>query len=152
VRVGQKVEVLALGIEGQVVTMFSGDREAEVQSKGLRVRVPVNELSVLERRADEKPVRAADSPRVAYEGEANVPMELNLLGCSVDEALQSVDTVLDRSLLSSSRELRIVHGKGTGALRQAITLALKSDPRVRRYQPAPLNEGGAGVTVVELKD
>jgi DNA mismatch repair protein MutS2 len=93
-----------------------------------------------------------EGPKVAYEGEADVPLEINLLGCSVEEALQSVDTVLDRSLLGSTRELRIVHGKGTGALRQAIMSALRDDQRVRRYQSAPLNEGGAGVTVVELKD
>ena len=149
---GQRVEVLPLGIEGRVVAVFSGDREAEVQSSGVRVRVSVNDLSALETSVAEEDATVAVSPKVAYEGEANVPLEINLLGCSVEEALHSVDTVLDRSLLGPSRELRIVHGKGTGALRQAITSALKGDPRVRRYQPAPLNEGGAGVTVVELKE
>ncbi|TNF49310.1 endonuclease MutS2, partial [bacterium] len=152
VRVGQKVEVLPLGIEGQVVTMFSGEREAEVQAKDVRVRVPITELSALEEEMDKGRLFDKTSPKVAYEGQADVPMEINLLGCSVEEALQSVDTVLDRSLLCSTRELRIVHGKGTGALRQAIMSALRDDPRVRKYQSAPLNEGGAGVTVVELKD
>jgi DNA mismatch repair protein MutS2 len=150
VRLGQKVEVLPLGIEGQVVNMFSGDREAEVQSKDVRLRVPVHELSALEEDMDEGLSLDRESPKVAYEGEADVPIEINLLGCSVEEALQSVDTVLDRSLLGPTRELRIVHGKGTGALRQAIMSALRNDSRVRRYQVAPLNEGGAGVTVVEL--
>jgi DNA mismatch repair protein MutS2 len=152
VRLGQKVEVLPLGIEGQVVNMFSGDREAEVQSKDVRLRVPVHELSALEEDMDEGLSLDRESPKVAYEGEADVPIEINLLGCSVEEALQSVDTVLDRSLLGPTRELRIVHGKGTGALRQAIMSALRNDSRVRRYQVAPLNEGGAGVTVVELKE
>lgn len=149
---GQKVEVLRLGIEGRVVKVLSGGREAEVQSKGARVRVPVNELSVLGGAEDEDMPGSEKLLYAAYEGEGDIPLEINLLGCSVEEALNSVDTVLDRSLLGPSRELRIVHGKGSGALRQAITSALRDDPRVRGYQSAPLNEGGAGVTVVELKD
>lgn len=152
VRPGQKVKILPLDIEGQVVTIFSEGKEAEVQSKDVRVRVPVSKLSALKGEMDDGLSFDRGSTKVAYEGEAGVPVEINLLGCSVDEALQSVDTVLDRSLLGSARELRIVHGKGTGALRQAIMSALRDDPRVRRYQTAALNEGGAGVTVVELKE
>ncbi|MCJ7499897.1 Smr/MutS family protein, partial [bacterium] len=63
-----------------------------------------------------------------------------------------LDKALDNSLLGSDRFLRIVHGKGTGALKRAINSALKGDPRVSNFGPAPLDQGGAGATIVELKE
>jgi len=90
-------------------------------------------------------------PPVGYEGEGGLPVELNLLGFTVEDALESVDKVLDRSLMEPGYQLRIVHGKGSGALRKAITASLRDDPRVLKFGVAPREAGGAGVTVVELK-
>jgi DNA mismatch repair protein MutS2 len=78
--------------------------------------------------------------------------DLNVIGCSVDEALGRVDRFLDEALLADGRLLRVIHGHGTGQLRRAIGDYLHQHPLVARCQPAPPEQGGSGVTVVELKD
>ena len=78
--------------------------------------------------------------------------DLNIIGCSVDEALGRVERFFDETLLTDSRTLRLIHGHGTGQLRRAIGDYLHRHPLVLRYQAAPHEQGGSGVTVVELKD
>lgn len=151
VAAGEDVEVLSLGVYGSVTELLAGGREAEVISGGIRMRVPTEDLTPVER------TRTADVDRsgkgsVSFEGEGGALSEINLIGTTVDDALQSLDKVLDRSLLGPGRTLRIVHGKGTGALKNAISGALRDDPRVSTFGPAPLDQGGAGVTIVELKE
>jgi len=148
---GGDVKILSLGVYGSVTKLLAGGREAEVLSGGIRMRVPKEDLSPVDgpgSKGDGRPVPGS----VSYEGSGEVLSEINLVGITVDNALDSLDKVLDRSLLGSGRFLRIVHGKGTGTLKKAINNALKDDPRVSAFGPAPLNQGGAGVTIVELKD
>ena len=78
--------------------------------------------------------------------------ELNVIGCTVDEALDRLDKFIDESTVSDQHELRIVHGHGTGQLRRAIADFLKDHPLVARISTAPQNQGGGGATIVELKD
>jgi DNA mismatch repair protein MutS2 len=78
--------------------------------------------------------------------------ELNVIGNTVDEALDRLEKFLDESTVTDLRELRIVHGHGTGQLRRAIAAFLKEHPLVARFEPAPQNQGGGGATIVELKD
>ena len=78
--------------------------------------------------------------------------ELNVIGCTVDEALTRAERFMDESLLNDQRTLRFVHGHGTGQLRKAITRFLQQHPLVANIAPAPANQGGGGVTVAELKD
>ncbi|UCG39548.1 MAG: Smr/MutS family protein, partial [bacterium] len=151
VQAGDTVRILPLGVVGTVETVASGGSEAEVVSGGIRMKVPVSDLGAVG--PGESP--AAPGPPgagVAYEKGSDVQREINLLGSTVEEALASVDRLLDRSLLESGLSLRIVHGKGTGALKKAISEALRRDPRVAAFGPAPLEQGGAGVTIVQLKE
>lgn len=76
--------------------------------------------------------------------------ELDLHALTVDEALFRLDDFLDDAFLGGLHEVRIVHGKGTGALRQAVRARLKGHTLVKRFRPGEYGEGGAGVTVVEL--
>ena len=76
--------------------------------------------------------------------------EINLLGRTVDEALDLTDKFLDDAFLAQMSMVRIVHGMGTGALRQAISELLKAHPHVSHFEQAPHAEGGRGVTVVKL--
>ena len=78
--------------------------------------------------------------------------EINLIGCSVEEALGRLDRFLDDLLLTDERQVRIIHGFGTGQLRRAVGEYLDRHPLVAAHQPAPQEHGGGGVTVAELKD
>jgi DNA mismatch repair protein MutS2 len=78
--------------------------------------------------------------------------EINVIGCSVDEALSRVERFLDDLLLTDERQVRIIHGHGTGQLRRSIGEFLARHPLVANHQPASQEHGGSGVTVAELKD
>jgi len=78
--------------------------------------------------------------------------EINLIGCSVDEALTRLDRFLDDLLLSDEREVRIIHGFGTGQLRRSIGEYLERHPLIAAHRAAPQEHGGGGVTIAELKD
>src|SRR4029077_1034937 len=78
--------------------------------------------------------------------------DLNVIGCSVDEALSRAERFLDETLLSDQRVVRLIHGYGTGQLKRAIAGFLQQHPLVARFATAPPEQGGGGVTVVELKD
>jgi DNA mismatch repair protein MutS2 len=78
--------------------------------------------------------------------------ELNVIGCTVDEALTRAERFLDEATMTDQRTLRIVHGHGTGQLRRAIAEFLRAHPLVAHFELAPQNQGGGGATVVELKD
>jgi DNA mismatch repair protein MutS2 len=79
-------------------------------------------------------------------------VELNLIGCRVDEAVSRAERFLDEAALAEQRSLRIIHGYGTGQLRRAIAELLGQHAQVGAFGPAPDGQGGGGVTVVELKD
>ena len=78
--------------------------------------------------------------------------DLNVVGCTVDEALAKAERFLDETLVTDQRTVRVIHGHGTGKLQKAISGFLKSHPLVDRFHIAPLEQGGGGVTVVELKE
>ena len=78
--------------------------------------------------------------------------EVNVVGCTVDEALARTEKFLDDSLMSEVRSVRVIHGYGTGQLRRAIGAYLQSLPFVATFAAAPPEQGGGGVTVVELKE
>ena len=77
--------------------------------------------------------------------------EINVIGRTVDEAVEITDKFLDDAFLAQMSTIRIVHGMGTGALRQAISQLLGSHPHVSHFESAPQSEGGRGVTVVTLR-
>jgi DNA mismatch repair protein MutS2 len=142
---GMRVTVGALGLEGVVMELHG--KQAEVDVRGKRLRAAVRDLRAIGGRA---------APRV----NVNVDLqprsgsltELNVIGNTVDEALTRLEKFLDESTVTDVRELRIVHGHGTGQLRRAIAAFLKEHPLVAKFETAPQNQGGGGATVVELKD
>jgi DNA mismatch repair protein MutS2 len=77
--------------------------------------------------------------------------ELNLIGKTTDEAADLVDKFLDAAFLNGQRQLRIIHGHGTGALRRAVAELLTDHPHVERFVAAPQDQGGTGATIVELR-
>jgi len=83
---------------------------------------------------------------------AGMSTEVNLIGCTVDEALDRAEKFLDDAVMNEQRSVRIIHGFGTGQLRRGIGGWLQRHPFVERFGPATSDQGGGGVTVVELKE
>jgi DNA mismatch repair protein MutS2 len=82
----------------------------------------------------------------------HVATELNVIGSTADEALARVERFLDDVMVAELRSVRIIHGYGTGQLRRSVAEFLRAHPFVSSFGPAPDNQGGGGVTVVELKE
>lgn len=146
---GMRVVVGALGFEGIVVEIHG--KQAEIDVKGKRLRAAVQDL---------RPAAAGGGALTRPSVRVNVDLqprqgslsEVNVIGCTVDEAIARVEKFLDDSTVSDQQIVRIIHGHGTGQLRRGLAGFLKEHPLVARFQAAPTDQGGSGVTVVELKD
>jgi DNA mismatch repair protein MutS2 len=157
IAVGDRVKLRSFGTIG-IVDSIKED-EAEVRVKSLRFREKLNNLQLVESTGPAKaPVsrfaklRASSAVAAGFQGSTEaVSSELNVIGQTTDEAVDSVDKFLDEAFMNSLNEIRIVHGHGTGALRRAIAEFLKNHPHVERFLPASPEHGGAGATVVDLK-
>jgi DNA mismatch repair protein MutS2 len=152
--VGDKVRLRSFGSVGIVDQIKDG--VAEVRVKSLRFRERVDQLELVEESTPkpqqgklEKLQRSAKAE--IHLAEQNARSELNVIGQTTDEAVDAVDKFLDEASLASLSQVRIVHGHGTGALRRAIAGLLNGHPHVARFLPAPRDQGGAGATVVELR-
>ncbi|MEZ5294524.1 MAG: endonuclease MutS2 [Vicinamibacterales bacterium] len=157
--VGSRVAVGGLGLEGVVVAIDG--KNAEVDVRGKRMRAKTADLRVVGPAAAAGPGKLAAAPKGgAGRVKVNVDLapregllsEINVIGCTVEQAVDRVSKFLDDALVTDEREIRIVHGHGTGALRRGLEVFLKDHPLVARAAPAPENQGGGGATIVELKD
>ncbi|HEX6536865.1 MAG TPA: endonuclease MutS2 [Gemmatimonadaceae bacterium] len=146
VGVGDAVEVETLGGRVGQVLELRGD-EAVVAVGALKVTVPVRALVRTGRAA----VAVESVPMRGDLPEVEAPSEIDLRGMRVDEMERSLMHAIDSAVRADLRALRIIHGKGTGALRERVGELLRGDPRVRAHRLGAWNEGGAGVTIVELR-
>ena len=149
--VGDRVAVGQLGLEGTVQAVRDG--HAEVDVRGKRMRAKLSDLRVLVPAAAvaASPARVRVNVDLAPRAGGSLT-ELNVIGNHADEAVGRVDRFLEDAGGTDLRSLRIVHGYGTGTLRRAIAEFLRRHPLVSSFGPAPDNQGGGGVTVVELKE
>jgi len=156
IKTGDSVRLRSFGSIG-IVDSINGD-EAEVRVKSLRFREKLSNLELVQsaepkpetgRGARLKVSRGTEVRLSEPAGEART--ELNVIGRSTDEAVDETDKFLDEAFLNGLSQIRIVHGHGTGALRKAIARLLNDHPHVERFMQAPPNEGGAGATLVELR-
>ena len=147
--VGSRVTVGGLGLEG-VVIAIDGNR-AEIDVRGKRIHAKVKELRVIGG-PPAKPQPAKVRVNVDLKPRDGMLSELNVIGMTVDQAVDRVSQFLDDTLVTDLHEVRIVHGHGTGQLRKGIQQFLKAHPQVQKYYAAPENQGGGGATIVELKD
>jgi DNA mismatch repair protein MutS2 len=148
--VGDRVLVGAFGLEGVVQALH--DREAEVDVRGKRLRTRIDELRVVTPAAAVNAAPARVRVNVELQPREGSLTELNVIGCHVEEALSRTEKFLDEALLSELKSVRLIHGYGTGQLRRALAGFLQSQPCVAHFAPAPPDQGGGGVTVVELKE
>lgn len=155
--VGDRVRLRTFGSIG-IVDQVKGD-EAEIRVKALRFREKLENLELLEENPASKPsqgklqkLRGSSRTEVHLSGaEQEGHSELNVIGQTTDEAVDAVDKFLDEASLANLSQVRIVHGHGTGALRRAIGELLSGHPHVARFVSASPDQGGAGATVVELR-
>jgi len=150
--VGGRVRHRAFGWEGELESLERG--RAEVKVRGKRFRCTEDELIALAPEAKPKKVKRPSAMRrrpVERDAEVEAPSELHLLGMRVEEALEKIDEYLDRALLASKMEVRVVHGHGTGRLKKAVREHLRQHRAVESQRPGKPSEGGDGATVVRLK-
>jgi len=154
--VGDRVKLRSFGSVGIVDQIKNG--VAEVRVKSLRLREKLENLDLVEV-TNPKPQegklerlrRSAETESRLAPADDKAQSELNVIGQTTDEAVDAVDKFLDEASLASLSKVRIIHGHGTGALRRAIGALLDGHPHVSRFLPAPPDQGGAGATLVELR-
>jgi DNA mismatch repair protein MutS2 len=117
--------------------------------RGKRLRAALRDLRVIGGAA---PTPSQARVHIDLQPREGMLSELNVIGCTVDEALTRLEKFLDESTVTDQRVLRIVHGHGTGQLRRAVAAFLKDHPLVAQFNLAPQDQGGGGATIVELKD
>ncbi|MCH4827842.1 endonuclease MutS2 [Planococcus halocryophilus] len=141
-----EVKVISFGQKGTLVEKVSKN-EWIVQIGILKMKLPESDLSFT------KPEKQKETRTMATlkDRDSHVKMELDLRGERYEDALARVEKYLDDALLSNYHQVSIIHGKGTGALRQGVQQYLKKHPRVKSYRFGEAGEGGSGVTVAELK-
>jgi DNA mismatch repair protein MutS2 len=147
---GDKVVVGPLGLEGIVQSLHDG--HAEVDVRGKRMRARVDELRVITPASTGAPAPSRVHVSVAMAPRDAAVAEINVIGAHAEEAVERVERFLDEAVVAELRTLRIIHGFGTGALRRSIAEFLRAHAFVSNFHPAQDNQGGGGVTVVELKD
>ncbi len=159
--VGEKVVLKRLGNEGTIISL--DEDEAEIQAGLLRMRVPLEELKRKEETIDDGPrteekhkvPKAVVEPSSTAHRQSSVlasspGIELDLRGQRAEDALDMLDHYLEKATMTGLPFVRIIHGKGTGKLRQEVRAALKDHPHVTSYEEGGDKEGGAGVTVAKL--
>jgi len=153
---GERVLVSTLNADGVVTAL--GESDAEVQIGSLRVRARLADIvrkgregeADEEKRKEERRVEAEGSGRAAVSGTKSPGIELNLRGKLVEDGLEELERYLEKAYSSGLLFVRIVHGKGTGKLREAVRNALKSSSYVASFEEPKDSEGGAGVTVAKM--
>jgi DNA mismatch repair protein MutS2 len=151
IAVGDRAVVGSLGLEGVVTAIADGQAELDVRGKRMRAAVGSLRLAGRPERSG-PPAPATVRVSVNLQPRDGLLSEINVIGCTVDEAIDRTERFLDETLVTDQRTVRVVHGHGKGQLRRAIADLLKDHPQVARFHAAPAEQGGGGVTVVELKE
>lgn len=151
-RLGETVKVLSMNLTGTVQTLPDSRGNVTVQMGILRSQVNISDLEIIAEPSSYAPkkLNRTSKGKIGMSKSLSVSPEINLLGRTVDEAVAELDKYLDDALLSHLNTVRVVHGKGTGALRKGIHEYLRRQKHVRSYHLAEFGEGDAGVTIVEL--
>lgn len=149
--IGDMVKIISMGIKGTVHTKPDSKGNLTVQCGIMNTKTNIKDLQLLQ----EEPVSKKEQRKTYYGGafskSATISPEVNLLGKTVDEALAALDKYLDDAYLSHLSSVRVVHGKGTGALRSAVHQHLRRLSYVKSFRLGEFGEGDAGVTIVEFK-
>lgn len=155
-KVGTHVRVLSMNLIGTVTAPPSPKGEITVQMGSLSTKTKINNLEILvgykdPEEAKKAPKGAGGSGKIKMSKAASISHEINLLGLTVDEAVAKLDKYLDDAYISRIPQVRIVHGKGTGALRNGVAAYLRGVPYIKSFRLGEIGEGDTGVTIVDFK-
>lgn len=149
---GQKVKVHSLGVEGYVTSLPDGKGNLFVQCGIIKSKVNIRDLSLSREEEITIPTRLrSQSSKIKMSKSLSVSTEINLLGMTCDEAISALDKYLDDAYVAHLPSVRIVHGKGTGALRKAVSDHLRRQSYIKSFRLGEFGEGDAGVTIAEFK-
>ena len=154
-RIGDSVKVLSMNLKGTVHTLPNAKGDLYVQMGILRSLVNINDLVLIDDESAspiaKKYGSGSSSGKIKMSKSASVSTEINLIGMTVDEAIAHLDKYLDDAYIAHLPSVRIVHGKGTGALRSAVHAHLKRQKYVKSFRLGEAGEGDAGVTIAEFE-
>jgi DNA mismatch repair protein MutS2 len=148
-RLGERVTVSTLNADGVITALSESDAEVQIGSLRVRARLVDLQRKGQESESPKETIETAGTPRPAV-ATKSPGIELNLRGKLVEDGLEELERYLERAYSSGLLFVRIVHGKGTGKLREAVRNALKDSPYVASFEEPKDNEGGAGVTVAKM--
>ncbi len=153
IRLGDSVKVVSMGLKGSVSSLPDKNGRLFVQCGIIRSQVSLSDLVLLEEETVKtEKMQRSSSGKLKMSKSYSVSTEINLLGKTVDEALSELDKYLDDAYLAHLPSVRIVHGKGTGALRKAVQGYLRKNRVIKSFRPGEFGEGDAGVTIAEFKE
>lgn len=156
-KVGMHVKVLTMNVIGTVSQIHKNKNQVTVLVGSLSTKMDIKNLAILKGYKDpaetsSKPKGAGGSGKIKMSKSSSISSEINLLGYTVDEAIAVLDKYLDDAYIARIPQVRIVHGKGTGALRSGITSYLHGVPYIKEFRLGQIGEGAEGVTIVTFKD
>lgn len=146
-KVGDRIVIKGIG-EGEVVEV--GDKLL-VKSGLLKTRVKLSDIMILDKPKEKPKATRHNVYRTSSRADADVKTEIDMRGETVDEALGELSLFIDKCVLNNIEEIRIIHGKGTGALRAAVTDYLRTHPNISEYRLGKYGEGENGVTIAKVK-
>lgn len=153
IKPGDSVKVVSMGLKGTVSSLPDKNGKLFVQCGIIRSKVSLNDLVLIEEETiNTGKMQRSSSGKLKMSKSYSISTEINLLGRTVDEALSELDKYLDDAYLAHLPSVRVVHGKGTGALRNAVHNYLRKNRVVKSYRLGEYGEGDAGVTIVEFKE
>ena len=151
-KLGDAVMVLSLNLKGTVSSLPNSKGELFVQMGILRSQVHISDLELIDEEVITTPtLKKTGSGKIKMRKSANISTEINVIGMTTAEAIPTVDKYLDDAYLAHLPQVRIIHGRGTGALRKAVHAHLKKCKYVESYRLGEFGEGDMGVTIVNFK-
>lgn len=150
-KIGDRVKVLSLDQKGNVLTLPDDKKELQVQVGLMKITVNLDNITRIQDGNGKKDSKTSRYGTLYRSKVQSVTPSINVRGSLLDDAVMDVDKYLDDAYIAGLREVTIIHGRGEGILREGIHSMLKSHKHVAKYRKGAYNEGGDGVTVVELK-
>lgn len=152
-QIGDAVQVLSMNLKGIVSTLPNDKGDLFVQMGILRSQVNINDLELIDEPEITAPsLKRTGSGKISMSKSSSIRPEINLIGKTVDEAISLLDKYLDDAYLSHLPKVTVIHGRGTGALKNAVHQHLKRTKYVKSYRIGEFGEGDHGVTIVEFKN